>query len=351
MRVGIVGCGAVAQVHVQSIKKLEEHQLVAFADHVLEKATAFAASFGGNAYASLEKMLEKESIDVLHICTPHYLHVPMAVYALKCGIHVFMEKPPVISQDQLYQLLFRPKEKQLGICFQNRYNKSVQLVKQMISDGEAGKILGVRGLVTWSRDKDYYEKSSWRGNWREEGGGALINQTIHTMDLLVYLVGKPISVEATISNHHLKHVIEVEDTMEAYIDFGGIAGLFYASTAYCTDKPPIIELTCENMSIRIEDLEVTIYHKDGRIERPEVDKTLYLGKHYWGSGHQMCIADFYECLVANKPFSLTPETLIDTIKLMLAAYKSAKKQALFTNTETNSMQLRGCVVELDHMEG
>lgn len=347
MKVAMIGCGIVAQVHAQSIDKLAGHHFVAFADQIKERATAFATTFGGNAYASLEEMIETEAIDVLHICTPHYLHVPMALFALEHGIHVFMEKPPVISKKQLRQLLDRPKEKQLGICFQNRYNSSIQLVRQLISSGQTGKILGARGLVTWSRDKDYYEKSDWRGKWNTEGGGALINQTIHTMDLLVYLVGKPLSVEATISNHHLKNVIEVEDTMEAYIDFGGISGLFYATTAYCVDKVPIIELDCENMSIRIEDLEVTIHHKNGTIERPEVRSEVYLGKHYWGCGHQVCIADFYECLVENKPFSLTPETLEDTIKLMLATYESAKKNTGFTSKENQLDQIRGGVVWLD----
>lgn len=124
----------------------------------------------------------------MHICTPHYLHVPMAVYGLTHGVHVFMEKPPVISGEQLAQLeeAVAGSDRRLGLCFQNRYNPSVQEVKKLLASGEAGRIRGARGLVTWSRGREYYTESGWRGSLATEGGGALINQSVHTLDLLAY---------------------------------------------------------------------------------------------------------------------------------------------------------------------
>lgn len=325
MKAAIVGCGGIAKVHAECIQSFVNHTLVAFADIKKDRADSFVREYSGNAYRSLEDMLEKEQIDVLHICTPHYLHVPMAVYALERGINVFMEKPPVISKEQLIELRQVHSDKRLGICFQNRYNPSVIQVKKLLASGEPGKINGARGIVTWSRSKEYYTESGWRGSLTTEGGGALINQSIHTLDLMAYLLGTPISVEATMSNHHLKGIIEVEDMMEAYFRFeGDRTACFYATTAYCTDMPPLIELSCDNMTIRIEDLEVTCYYKGGVIKKLPIEHKEGLGKSYWGAGHRDCILDFYDSLEKGRPFPLDLNGLEETILLMLGTYESAR---------------------------
>lgn len=325
MNIAIVGCGTIAKVHAECIQGLENHRLVAFADTNLDKANQFAAQYKGKAYSSYEKMLENEKIEVLHICTPHYLHVPMAIYALNHGVHVFMEKPPVISGEQLSQLQKLSTDKQLGICFQNRYNPSVIQVKKVLESGKAGKIYGARGIVTWNRTESYYTESSWRGKVSTEGGGALINQSIHTLDLLAYFLGTPVSVDAVMANHHLKGIIEVEDMMEAFIRFqDGIKACFYATTAYPADVPPLIEISCQNMTIRMEDLDVTYYYKVGKIEKPIIENRLGLGKSYWGAGHKDCITDFYGSITKMKPFALNLTTLSETIQLMLGTYESAR---------------------------
>lgn len=326
MRAVIVGCGNIAAVHAASLEQLEGCSLSGFADIKKERAERFAQQYGGNAYASLEEMLEAEKPDVLHICTPHYLHVPMAVYGLQHGVHVFMEKPPVISEEQLEELeaAAAASEKRIGFCFQNRYNPCVQLVRRLLAE-EAGKIKGARGLVTWSRDEKYYTESGWRGSLATEGGGALINQSVHTLDLLVYLLGKPLWTDAGMSNHHLKGIIEVEDTMEALVRFADSSAVFYATTAYCEDKAPIIELACENMTIRMEDPDVTIYYKDGRVERPQLSAAAPLGKSCWGSSHQACIADFYRTLATKERFAQDLDGVRDTVRLMLAVYRSARE--------------------------
>lgn len=326
MRAAIVGCGTVAEIHAKSLKQTESATLVAYADIKKERAEEFAARFGGKAYEDYREMLAGERPDVLHICTPHYLHVPMAVDALAAGIHVFMEKPPVISGEQLAQLRTAVQNApgKLGICFQNRYNKCICKAKEVLEFGEAGKILGARGLVTWHRDEEYYTGSGWRGSWGTEGGGALINQSIHTLDLLHFLLGKPYWTDASMSNHHLKGVIEVEDTMEAFIRFENGTASFYATTAYCTNVPPLIEIECENVRIRVEDPDITLYYKDGRVEHPDLGKLPTLGKSYWGSGHAICIGDFYDCVKNGRHFPQELSDMEDSIQLMLAVYESAK---------------------------
>ena len=325
MKVAIIGCGSIAVIHAKCIKIMSEHELTAFVDNKIEKAQAFTEEYGGRAYASLDEMLLVEKIDVLHICTPHYLHTPMAIYGLEHGLHVFMEKPPVISREQLEQLKAVNTDKQLGLCFQNRYNPSIQKVKEMIASGITGKIIGARGIVTWNRSKDYYNDSDWRGSLKKEGGGALINQSIHTMDLLHYLIDEKVqSVDAVIANHHLKGIIEVEDTMSAYIRYSNAVACFYATTSYIADPAPLIELSCDNMVIRIEELNVTCYHKNGEMEQIQVEGKKGYGKSYWGAGHEDCICDFYDSITKNQSFWLNLKQMQDTILIMLAAYESAR---------------------------
>lgn len=331
MKSAIVGCGSIAQVHGRVLTDWVDTELVGAADTDAEKAKTYAASWHTRSYSSLEEMLRLEKPDVLHICTPHYLHVPMAEYALEQGIHVFMEKPPVISWKQLAQLeqAVNGSQASLGLCYQNRFNPSVREALRILRSGQAGRILGARGLVTWHRDESYYTESTWRGCLATEGGGVLINQAIHTLDLLQYLLGKPVSIEAAMSNHHLKQVIEVEDTLEAYIRFEeNIHASFYATTAYCADVPPLIEIACEHMTIRIEDLDLTLFYPDGRQEKPVLKQGKALGKSYWGTGHKDCICEFYRSLCSNKPFELHLSALDASIRLMLGAYESARTHQL-----------------------
>ena len=327
MKAVIVGCGNIGAVHAESIRRLEGVSLCAAADIRPERAASYAEKYGCRAYASLEEMLEKERPDVLHICTPHYLHVPMTTYALQRGIHVFCEKPPVISEGQLDALTRAAAEGpgRAGFCFQNRYNPGVLFIRELLASGRLGKVKGARGIVTWNRGEAYYTQSGWRGRLETEGGGALINQSIHTMDLLGVFLGKPVSVEAQTANHHLPGVIEVEDMMEAYIRYADAAACFYATTAYTEDAPPLIELSCEKGIVRMEDPEVTVIWPDGRREHPETVRKQALGKSYWGSGHLDCIADFYRCLRTGERFAQELDGVRDTVRLMLAAYRSAAK--------------------------
>ena len=327
-RVGVVGCGGIAQVHGAVLQHLEGVELVACADIRPERAQAFAENFGGKAYDSMEAMLEGEQLDAVHLCTPHYLHTPMAKLAVERGLHVFTEKPPVINREQWEQ--FQELEKapvRVGVCFQNRYNRSVGLMKDVLRSGKAGKVLGARAFVTWHREAPYYTESGWRGALDTEGGGVLINQSVHTLDLLGQFLGRADRVEAVMANHHLKNVIQVEDMMEAYLQFGEASALFYATTAYCADSPVLVEVVCENATLRMEEQEVTLTWKDGTKEHFQLaaPKSPATGKAYWGASHGLCIADFYNCVRENQPFRNDIPGIRDTAELMLAMYESSRE--------------------------
>lgn len=326
MKAAIVGCGSIAHVHARSILTLG-HELVALADIDSNHLQKFSKEFGGNTYPTLEDMLAMEQIDVLHICTPHNLHVPMALYALQKGVNVFMEKPPVISKEQLSQLhsAVAHQGKKLGLCFQNRYNPSVIKANEILRSDAAGKVLGGRGYVTWNRGADYYQ-DGWHGTLAQEGGGVLINQAIHTLDLLHYLMGKtPVSVDAIMANHRLKTEIEVEDTISALIQYTDARMSFYATNGYTEDCPPIIEIQCENLNLRMEGN--TLYCKEigGSWKQIPVEEQRPLGKSYWGAGHIICIKDFYDSIEQGRPFALELPNVEESVLLTLMIYESARQ--------------------------
>ena len=166
MKTCLIGCGGIAAVHGSVLTSGIDTEFIAAAfiaaaDIKPEKAQHYAETFHTKPYPSLESMLDAETPDVLHICTPHSLHVPMAIYALERNINVFMEKPPAISFDQLEELkkAAAKSDAQLGFCYQNRYNASIRAAKDLITSGKAGKVLGARAFVTWCRGAAYYTES------------------------------------------------------------------------------------------------------------------------------------------------------------------------------------------------
>ena len=324
-RVAIIGCGGIAQVHASVLNTLPNTELTACADIRPERAKAMAEKYGCRDYSSMDALLDAEKeLDSVHLCTPHYLHAPMANLAAKRGLAVFSEKPPVISREQLALLEEAANKVPLGICFQNRYNPNVEEANRLIAEGTYGALLGGRAFVTWKREAPYYRDSGWRGAWATEGGGVLINQSVHTLDLLVQLFGPADKAETHMANHHLRDAIEVEDTVEAYLVLGGRPVLFYATTAYTQDAPVLIELHLERATLRLESDVLEIRTGDG-VERRTFEIQKALGKNYWGTGHTACIADFYDSIVEKRPFRNDFESVKATADLMLTMYEQGRK--------------------------
>ncbi len=319
----IAGCGAISQIHAGILNTLENISLCACADIVFERAKKMADQYGCRAYNSVDSMLSEEHPDVLHICTPHPTHTPIAKLAARHGVHVFSEKPPAVNPDQWNELSLL-KGIRIGVCFQNRLNPTVQAAKSLITSGKAGSIKGARAFVCWNRGSEYYTGSDWRGSWLTEGGGMLINQSIHTLDLLVYLLGAPSFHETHMTNHHLKGIIEVEDTVESYLCLGGVPTLFYATSAYADDAPVFLEIVCEKATLRIEEPRLTIVWACGRTEEPILNDLQLPGKSYWGGGHLPCIREFYRCLREKAPFLNDLANTSDTMHLMFSMYESCR---------------------------
>lgn len=360
MKVGIVGCGGIANIHAECIDSIPEHEVIGFADVERERALQFSKIYGGHAYTSMEDLIDKMSPDILHICTPHYLHVPMSIAALKKGIHVFQEKPAAISFAEYNDLKLAAKESKayLAICYQNRYNDSTQAAFNYINTHKSGRLLGGRAFLTWDRDETYYSGSTWRGHFRTEGGGVLINQAVHTLDLLSLFMGRAVQVEASMGSHHLKSVIEVEDTVEAFITYDKAGesadAVFYATTANRQNSDPLIEIYYENYSIRIEGSGLFVrrnseeiwvcqriseylynHHnvkRDTSVSKPKTDRKVCncspdLDKRrvYWGDSHDRAIRAFYRTVETGEDNCISIENTDVTNQLMLCMYDSARK--------------------------
>ena len=322
LRTAIVGCGNIAQVHEKVLEELDNCEITACVDIVPEKAALLAGKCGARAYFDMLGMLAAERPDVVHLCTPHALHVPQALTAAEAGAAVFMEKPAATDRGQWAQLREKARTVPIGICFQNRWNPNVRKAEELLAEGRLGKILGVRGFLTWRRDAAYY-RDGWHGRWETEGGGTLINQAIHTLDLMIRFLGKPEEVRAVMANHHLAGETEVEDTVCLYLTSENRRGLLYATGAGYRDDPVILEIGTEKGSLRLEDTSLEIRTAEGT-ERMDFTEDVRLGKSYWGAGHRRCISSFYEALSRGEPVPNDPESCADTMETVLAAYEQCR---------------------------
>ena len=190
LKVAVIGCGRVSVMHLGSIACFEDAELVACCDIKKDRAVETARKYGVRAYTSYEEMLDSEQLDAVHLCLPHNLHSKVACYAFERGVNVLTEKPMDIDLQSAENAVALAKEKSLlfGVIMQCRYNNSAQLVKKAVESGRLGKIISARSILTWTRPDSYYAESDWKGTWDKEGGGVVIDQAIHSIDLVNWII-------------------------------------------------------------------------------------------------------------------------------------------------------------------
>ncbi|MFH0766687.1 MAG: Gfo/Idh/MocA family oxidoreductase [Bacillota bacterium] len=331
LRVGIVGCGNIFSMHAISIKLNNILELVAVCDNKKERAIDAANKYQAIAYDDYENMLEEANLDAIHICTPHYLHAPMTILAAKHHVHVLTEKPMAIHKSDAKEMIRVCAEQQvfLGVIFQNRYNKGAVFLKERLTSGKLGKIKGAKCQVTWDRSDAYYMQSDWKGTWDKEGGGVVIDQAIHTLDLMRWFIDSKIDyIDATIANRaHEK--IDVEDTAEGMIKFkNGIIANFHVINYHIIDSPITIELYCEHGYVKYVDGLTEILYEDGKSEivGPNPEETVDYGKVklYWGVSHVKQINDFYQDILNHSKPKIDGQEAFGTQEMINAIYESGK---------------------------
>ena len=323
-RIAIIGCGAISGNHINGILAAG-HKVCALCDIIPEQAQEKIEKFElGNipVYTDYAELLTAEKPDAIHICTPHNLHAPIAIDALGRGIHVLCEKPLAINMDQLHAVLEAEKNStaQLGVCQQNRFEPRMLWLIDFIR--EHGVKSGL-GFVSWKRDETYYKSGPWRGKILEEGGGVMINQALHTLDLLQHLCGMPTHVTAHVSNDYHKGFIEVEDTATAHFELeDGMRCHFFGTTAATGDLPVQLQfVTKDKLRVLAGNDFVLVGGKPVEIEDTR-DHANLVGKTVWGTGHAILIKDFYTCITEGRPFRVSGEEAAKVVRLILSMYQS-----------------------------
>ena len=310
----IVGYGAIGPVHAKALEMVEQAKLYAVCDIDVGKRALCKEKYDVLEYDDFDDILQDKDIDAVHICTPHYLHFEMVKKALAAGKDVVVEKPVTMTREEFGALQELEGVERVCVVLQNRLNPCVQKLKEIIESGELGAVKAAKGILTWHRDKAYYEGGAWRGKWATEGGGALINQAVHTLDYFCYLIGDVKSVKANMSNYSLEGVIEVEDTVTAYLELeDGVKGIFFATNAYSENSAPFFEVSFEKGTARYMDKKLWV---NGELLAE--DAVPSTGKAYWGNSHTPLLKKYYD---EHKYFTVADAK--KTMETVFAMYESA----------------------------
>ena len=234
LRFAIVGCGVIHGTHIDAIQTLsDDAELIAVCDENFAAAEATAQKHGVKAFDSLEAMIVGAEFDVLNVCTPSGLHAKHGIIGANAGKHIVCEKPIDISLRAADALIAACETNgvKLVVISQHRYSSGMRELKQWLDDGKLGTLCYGESVTKWYRTQEYYDSGGWRGTWELDGGGALMNQGVHYVDQLRWIMGPVKSLAATMSTR-AHNRIEVEDTVSATIEFeSGATGTLLASTA------------------------------------------------------------------------------------------------------------------------
>ena len=347
----IVGCGAIAPTHAKAIAALPgDARLTHCCDENATLAGEFAAKYNLKT-ATFEELLRAPSIDVISFCTPSGLHASLGVRALEAGKHVVIEKPMEVTTAACDTLLAAQRSSggKLAIISQHRFDPSSQLVRATLDRGELGKLVLAEARIPWFRTQDYYDSGAWRGTWAFDGGGCLMNQGIHTVDLLLWLAGPVKTVYAQMRTAAHER-IEVEDVVSATLTFAnGAIGTLMATTSAYPGFPAYLGIHGTQGSAVIEGDELqllaikgreTVYGKTANAHALQVatggtrsatahasaipEAPVAPGTWAWGDAHRAQFADFIRAVRTNG----TP--LVDgiagraAVQLINAVYESAR---------------------------
>ena len=331
LRVAIVGCGRISVMHLASITHIEEIELIACCDVKKDRADEVAKKYNAKAYYSYEEMLDNEKLDAIHICLPHYLHCKVACYAFSKGVNVLTEKPMDVDLESAEKAVKKAKDCGVlfGVIFQCRYNNSAKLVKKAVESGKLGKIISARSTLTWTRPDSYYCESDWKGTWDKEGGGVVIDQAIHSIDLVNWIVDSEVeSVSCSMANRGHK-IVKVEDSAEGLITYkNGVKYGFYCMNNYGCDEPIEIRLYCEKGKVVFGYDDAYIYYDNGEVEQAHQDENTVNydgGKDYWGFQHVRQIRQFYNAVLGKEPLDISGEVALKTHKLIMELYDIGKE--------------------------
>lgn len=327
LRVAIIGLGTISYIHQLGIEESGSGELVAVCDTNPSTQHEYSDL---PFYEDYEEMLEKENLDVVHICLPHDLHAPIAEKCVEHGVHVFLEKPLSLSYKEGVALseVAANSAYKVGVSFQNRYNRTTQELLDILKNrptNEVGKIKAVKGVVTWFRPESYYEAQPWRGEIDRAGGGTIINQSIHTLDLMQLFAGEILAAKGQLMNL-TDYEIEVEDTAVANYEFeNDITGMYFATNGYAVNSPVEIEVTTSKRRFVIRDYKLYEYKINQEEPKLLVEDDIFSGtKSYYGQGHLLAIQSFYKAISEDTTDYITIEDALGSMLMIDLLRESSK---------------------------
>jgi UDP-N-acetyl-2-amino-2-deoxyglucuronate dehydrogenase len=349
-RIALVGAGVIGNHHGRVISELADRvELTAVVDIHLDRAEPIAAERGGKAFTSLTEALAAVPIDIVSVCTPTGRHGEVAIEALQAGKHVIIEKPAettVAKTDEIIEAQ-RKAGKLVAVISQHRFDTSTEIAVDAISRGELGRLTTGIASIDWWRGQSYYDSGDWRGTWELDGGGAMMNQGVHTVDLLVATMGRPVEVFAYAGT--LAHErIEVEDAAVAVVRFSsGALGVIHATTAAYPGLSARLQVHGDQGSIVIDNDELTFIHVTPQGRAPEekamgsksdsVNQLEAFGLAGQASptaasnpgglptlAHRRQYENFLATLAGEEPLRVDLETNRQAIAIITGAYESAR---------------------------
>ncbi len=270
LQFGIIGCGVIGRIHAEAITSLPDAQLVAVADSIPERAQKLAEAFHVTPYSDFQEMLADEQLDVVDICTPSGQHGEEACEVMRSGRHVIIEKPMDIRRAAIEEMLRAQREAgvKLAVISQHRFDPVTRQVHELVEEQAFGRLVLGNAIIPWWRSQAYYDSGAWRGTWELDGGGVLMNQSIHSIDRWQWLMGPVRSVFAYTDT--LVHRMETEDVGVAVLRFAnGALGTIAATTGAYPGVSTRIEIYGDKGSAVIEDDHLSYLHL-ARDDREEV---------------------------------------------------------------------------------
>ncbi|MBI4580384.1 MAG: Gfo/Idh/MocA family oxidoreductase [Planctomycetes bacterium] len=336
--IGVVGAGMIGNFHARAIKGLANAELIAVCEQVPERGQKFAAEHGCKCYEDLEKFLDDGRIDVITVATPSGMHRDVAVAAARHGKHCIVEKPIEITLPRIDAILEAHDKAgtTVGGIFNMRYEATTKLAKKAVDEGRFGRMTFGMAYGPWWREQSYYDQGGWRGTWDVDGGGALMNQGIHTIDMLQYLMG-PVRQVSAFARTLCHQRIEVEDTGAVAVEFrSGALGTIACTTSMWPGHFRIIEVAGERGTIGLADAKFIFWQFAEETEDDNHIRAEYLefpkvsvGAANPSAGmtpalHQANFADFLEALDQKRQPTISGAEARKAVRVILAIYESAK---------------------------
>lgn len=330
VRFGIIGCGVIAPWHARGITNTPEAELVAVCDVIEERAQKLSADLGGPAvYTDHIKMLEEAGVDAVCVCVPSGLHGPVTIDAANYGKHVMCEKPVEITLPKIDAMIDACKQAdvKLGVIFQRRTAPMWSKIKKAVDSGQLGKMVLGDAYLKYHRSQEYYDSGDWRGTWELDGGGALMNQGVHCIDLQRWIMGPVDTVYAQAD--HLVRNIEVEDTCCAVMKFkSGAFGVLQGTTSVVGMNHKL-EFHGDQGTICVDGESITKWKVPGQDEEPKDDDDTIGSaasdpKAISTEGHAIQIRDLCLAIMENREPMVGGEEARKAVEVILAIYESAR---------------------------